>query len=86
LQIQNKTRIVEIQGIMVNARFKIEKALKQRKAFDENTAADAEEAKVNFKGVIDLMEKNGLIARTPEGKIFMTKQGQEKQIRDYLAS
>ena len=86
MQIKNQTRIVEIQGIIVNARFKIEKALKKRKAFDENTATDAEEAKVNFKGVIDLMEKNGLIARTPDGKIFMTKQGQEKQIRDYLAS
>ena len=82
MQIQNQTRVVEIQGIIVNARFKIEKALKQRKAFDENNAADAEEAKVNFRGVLDLMEKNGLIGRTPEGKIFMTKQGREKQIRN----
>jgi len=86
MQIQNQTRVFEIQGKIVNARFKIEKALNQRKAFDENTATDAEEAKVNFKGVLDLMEKNGLIGRTHEGKIFMTKQGQEKQIRELFAS
>jgi hypothetical protein len=78
MQIQDQRRVVKIQGIIINARSKIEKALKQRKAFDENTAADAEEAKMNFKGVLDLMEKNGLIGRTSEGKIFMTKQGQKK--------
>jgi hypothetical protein len=33
MQIQNQTRVVEFQGIIVNVRFKIEKALKQRKAF-----------------------------------------------------
>lgn len=80
---QNESRILEIQGIIINARYKIEAALKERKAFDENSAADATEAKVNFKGVLDLMERGGLIGRTVDGRVFMTKEGLEKQIRVY---
>ena len=48
------------------------------KAFDENSAADEEEEKINFEATLDLMEKNGLIEKTFNGKIFMTKKGQEK--------
>jgi len=48
--------------------------------FDENSAADAEEAKINFKSILDLMEKNGLIERTFGGRVFITKKGQENQI------
>jgi hypothetical protein len=79
----NETRVLEIQGIIINARYKIEKALKERNAFDENTATDAQEAKVNFVGVLDLMERGGLIARTADGKVFMTQKGLEKQIKTY---
>lgn len=77
---QNEARPVEIQGIIINARFKIEKALEDRKAFDANTAVDAEEAGVNSREVLDLMARDGLIGRTSEGKIFMTKKGQERQM------
>jgi DNA-directed RNA polymerase subunit RPC12/RpoP len=34
-----------------------------------------------FRAILDLMERGGLICRNCEGKIFMTKKGQEKQVR-----
>ena len=70
-----------MSGIIICAQAKIEKELKDREAFDESSAADAEEAKINFKAILDMMERSGLICRTCEGKIFMAKRGQEKQIR-----
>jgi hypothetical protein len=70
-----------MSGIILFAQTKIQKELKEREAFDESSAADAEEAKINFKSILDLMEKDGLIGRTREGKIFMTKIGQEKQTK-----
>ena len=68
-------------GIIICAQAKIEKELQKMEAFDENSAADAEKAKINFKAILDLMERNGLIGRTFNGKIFMTERGQEKQLK-----
>ena len=69
-----------MSGIIICTQAKIEKELNKMKAFDKYSAADAEEARINFKAILDLMEKNGLIGRTFNGKIFMTKKGQENQI------
>jgi hypothetical protein len=74
---------VESVGIIISTRYKIETALKERKAFDLKTATNAAEAKINFNAVLEVMEKSGLIGKTPEGKIFMTQKGQEKQIRGF---
>jgi hypothetical protein len=79
--ILEENRLAEVSGIIISTRFRIEKALNERQAFDEHTATDAGEANVNFMPVLDLMERGGLIGRTSEGKIFMTKKGQQKQIR-----
>ncbi|MCW4000041.1 MAG: hypothetical protein NWE93_07365 [Candidatus Bathyarchaeota archaeon] len=73
--------MLEEQGIIVNSEFKIEKALKERGAFDEKSAADAEKADVNYEGVLELMEKNGLIAKTSEGKVYLTEKGKTHQPR-----
>jgi hypothetical protein len=69
-----------MSGIIVCAQAKIQKELKERAAFDERSAADAEEANINFKSILDLMERSGLICRTCDGKIYMAKMGREKQI------
>jgi len=69
-----------MSGIIICAQAKIEKELQEMKAFDEKSAAAAEEAKINFKAILDLMEKNGLIEKTLNDKIYMTKKGQEKQL------
>ncbi len=76
----------EAAGIITSTRFKIETALKERKAFDITTAANLEEAQVNFVAILDVMEKSGLIGKTPEGKVFMTQKGQEQQIRGFAIS
>jgi len=78
--------MMETTSIITNSRFKIETALKERKAFDEQSAANLEDAKVNFVSILDVMEKSGLIGKTPEGKIFMTPKGQEQQIRGFSVS
>ncbi len=78
--------MLEESGIITSTRFKIETALKERKAFDKKSAADLEEAKINFQAVLDVMEKSGLIGRTSEGKIFMTQKGQEEQRRGFSIS
>ena len=72
-----------MSSIISSAQAKIGKELQQRKAIDENSAADAEEAKINFKAVLVIMERGGLICRTSEGKVFITKKGQEKQENDF---
>jgi len=77
---------METLGIITNSRFKIETALNERKAFDEQSAANLENAKVNFASILDAVEKIGLIGKTPEGKIFMTPKGQEQQIRGFSVS
>ena len=46
-----------MSGIISCAQAKIQKELKEREAFDEISAADAEEAKINFKAILDLMER-----------------------------
>jgi hypothetical protein len=78
--------MMETEGIIVNSRFKIETALKERKAFNEQSAVNLEEAKLNFVAVLDVMEKGGLIGKTPEGKIFMTPKGQAQQVRGFYVS
>jgi hypothetical protein len=78
--------MLESSGIITSTRFKIESALKEKQAFDEKSAADPEAAKVNFQPVLDIMEKSGLISRTPDGRIFMTQKGQEEHIRGFAIS
>ncbi len=68
--------MLETAGIIISTRFKIETILKSKKAFDQQSAAYVQDSKA----MIDLMEKNGLIERTLEGKVFMTKKGIEQQI------
>ena len=77
---------LEASGIITTTRFKIESVLKERKAFDQNSAADLEQAKVNFQAMVDIMEQSGLIGKTPEGRIFMTQKGQQEQIRGFTIS
>ncbi|MCW3982509.1 MAG: hypothetical protein NWE96_00770 [Candidatus Bathyarchaeota archaeon] len=78
--------MLESRGIIASSRFKIETALKQRNAFDEKTAISIEDAKIGYRAVLDVMERSGLISMTPEGKVFMTKKGQEQQIRGFTIS
>ena len=72
--------MMETTSIIANSRSKIESALNERKAFDEQSAIYIEDEKVNFVAVLDVMERSGLIGKTPEGKIFMTQKGQQKKI------
>ncbi len=60
--------------------------MKDKKAFNEKSAAAFEETKMDFKESLDIMEKSGLIGRTSEGRIFMTQKGQEQQLRGFLIS
>jgi hypothetical protein len=76
--------LIEAAGIIISARLKIEKALQERKAFDHKSATDAKEAKIDIQPLLDLLERRGLIGRTAEGRIFMTKKGQDVQIRGFL--
>ena len=74
---------LETSGIISTTRFRIESVLKERKAFDPNSAADLNQTTVNFQAMIDVMEQSGLIGKTTDGKIFMTEKGQEQQIRGF---
>ncbi len=78
--------LLEASGIITSTRIKIETALKERKAFDEHSAADLEEAQVNFQPILDVMEKSGLIGKTSGGKVFMTQKGQEEHLRGFAIS
>jgi hypothetical protein len=78
--------MMEAAGIIANNRFQIENALKERKAFDEKNAADLAAVNLDMTAILDVMEKGGLIAKTVEGKIFMTPKGQDEQIRGFKIS
>jgi len=75
--------LIEAAGIIISTRLKIEKALTERKAFDHKSATDAKEAKIDIQPMLDLLERRCLIGRTAGGKIFMTKKGQDEQIRGF---
>ena len=75
--------MIEAAGIIISTRLRIEKALTERKAFDNTSATDAKEAKIDIQPMLDLLERRGLIGRTTEGKIFMTQKGQDEQIRGF---
>lgn len=72
--------------INVNLRLDIEGALKEKRAFDEKTAADLAVANLDLIPVLDIMQKSGLIARTVEGKFFMTSKGLEQSNRGFKVS
>jgi hypothetical protein len=38
---------------------------------------DLEKEKLDFQSTLDSMENSGLIGRTPEGNIFITRKGQK---------
>jgi len=77
---------LESLGIIASTRFKIEITLKERKAFDEKSAADLMETHVNFKPILDVMEQSGLISKTLDGKVFMTQKGREEHLRGFAVS
>ncbi len=42
-----------------------------------SSTMDLEKEKLDFQSTLNSMENGGLIGRTPEGKIFITRKGQE---------
>jgi len=66
--------MAEVIGL-VATRIKTEKILRERKAFDEETAVNPKEAGINYGRTLKLMEEGGLIRRTSEGKIYLTEKG-----------
>jgi len=75
--------LVEAAGIIITTRHRIEVALTEKRAFDEKSAADVNDSKLNFQAMLDIMEKAGLVAKTSDGRFYMTKKGQEEQIRGF---
>jgi hypothetical protein len=71
--------LVEAEGIIINARVKIESTLKKDKAFDKESATDI----LEYNAVLDIMQKGGLVEKTADGRYYMTKKGQDKQIRGF---
>jgi hypothetical protein len=72
--------------VNVNLRLDIEGALKEKRAFDEKTAADLAVVNLDLVPVLDIMVKSGLVARTAEGKVFLTSRGLEQSNRGFRVS
>lgn len=77
---------MENTTINLNLRLDIEGALKQKRAFDEKSAADLAITNLDLVPVLDIMVKSGLISRTPEGKVFITSKGLEQSNRGFKVS
>jgi hypothetical protein len=45
--------------------------------------ADLDKAKIDFQSTLQIMEKDGIISRTPQGKICLTKKGEKQQCIDF---
>jgi hypothetical protein len=67
--------MAEIAGILMGMRMKVLKVLKNKGAIDEKTAVNPEEAEINFKRVLEFLEKSGRIGRTSDGKIYLIEKG-----------
>lgn len=74
---------METNGILTGPQIKIQLCLKENKAFSAKKAVDLQTADLALTPTLDIMEKSGLIARTPEGKVYMTPKGQERSIRGF---
>jgi hypothetical protein len=70
---------VESEGIIIGSCCKIENTLKEKKAYDKKSATDI----LEFGAVLDIMEKGGLIAKTQDGKYYITKKGKQKQLKGF---
>lgn len=77
---------MENTSINVDLRLDIEGALKEKRAFNEKTATDLAVANLDLSPVLDIMQKSGLIARTVEGKVFLTSKGLEQSNRGFKVS
>jgi hypothetical protein len=77
---------MENTTVNVDLRLDIEGVLKEKRAFDEKTAADLAIANLDMVPVLDIMQKSGLIARTVEGKVFLTSKGLEQSNRGFKVS
>jgi hypothetical protein len=45
--------------------------------------ADLEKAKLDFQSTLRIMEKGGLIGKTPQGKIYLTKKGKKPTVQGF---
>jgi hypothetical protein len=70
---------VESEGIIISSCSKIESTLKEKKAYDKKSATDI----IEFGAVLDVMERGGLIAKTQDGKYYITKKGKQKQLKGF---
>lgn len=61
---------------ILRQRRKILRTLRDKKAFNKKTAVDPEEAGINYKHVLKLMERGEVIGKTSDGKIYLTEKGQ----------
>jgi hypothetical protein len=75
--------LMEFAGIIVSSRFSIESELKKKHAYDEQSALTVDNCMRNFAAVIKIMEGSGLIGKTVDGKIYMTKKGKAQQLNGF---
>ena len=65
----------------------VQRLNKRRKRLTETVAivikasVDLEKEKQDFQSTLDVLEKDGLIGRTPNGKIYMTKKFLKEQTK-----
>jgi hypothetical protein len=74
---------IEAKGIIVSSRLKIETELKKKNAFDEKSAVNADKSMLNFSAILKIMEENGLIGKTADGKIFLTQKCRNQQLHGF---
>jgi hypothetical protein len=74
---------MQTNGILTGPQLTIELCLKKNKAFSATKAVELQATDLALAPALDIMEKSGLIALTPEGKVYMTSKGQEQSIRGF---
>lgn len=75
----NQLEQVESEGIIISSCCKIENTQKEKKACDKKSATDI----IEFGAALDVMERDGLIGKTQDGKYFITKKGKQKQLKGF---
>jgi hypothetical protein len=65
-----------VAGYLYGVRLRIEKILKENRAFDENSALDPERFGIKEKGVLRMMTEDGHLMTAADGKrIYFSEKG-----------
>jgi hypothetical protein len=74
---------MEAAGIVADTWLKIETELKEKKAFDKQSAINVDSEQIKWKSALQFMEEGGFIGKTADGKFYLTQKSNDKDLKGF---